>query len=106
MSEFDQENRKTARVLIQKAKALNNRQYRHLTLNAAQLGVYGWQMAVPVLLGVMLGLFLDKEVPIESVSWTLNFILIGFIIGILNANRWLTKEGIIIKKKKEKGIKK
>lgn len=102
MSEFDQENRKTAKVLMQKAKMLDNRKNRHLTLNASQLGVYGWQMAIPVLLGVMLGLFLDKELPSPSFSWTLNFILIGFVVGIFNANRWLKKEGIIARKKKKK----
>lgn len=115
MAEFDVENQKTAQILVDKAKALQHRRKRTLILNAALLGVYGWQLSIPVVLGVALGHFLDKIFHLDNFSWTLNLIFIGFIIGIINANRWLRKEGTIISikkqykqrlKEKRKGIKK
>ncbi len=95
MAEFDEENRKTAEILINKAKAMEHRRSRLLFFNAALLGVYGWQLSIPVLLGVGLGQFLDRVFPAPHFSWTLNFIFIGFIVGIINANRWLHKEGTV-----------
>ncbi len=95
MSAFDEANRKTARTLVKKAKAMEKRPERTFFLNAAILSVYGWQLSIPVLLGVALGQFLDRRFPSDMISWTLNCIFIGFIIGVLNANRWLHKEGRI-----------
>lgn len=94
MAEFDEENKKTAHILKKKAQALNNRNNRIFYFNAAILSVYGWQMAIPVLLGIILGRFLDKHIPSDTLSWTLNMIIIGFAIGIFNANYWARKEGI------------
>lgn len=95
MAEFDEENRKTATILINKAKAMEHRQSRLLFFYAALLGVYGWQLSIPVLLGVAIGQFLDRIFPSSVFSWTLNFIFVGFVVGIFNANRWLHKEGTV-----------
>lgn len=96
--EFDDENKKTAQILKQKAQALGNRKNRTFYFNAAILSVYGWQMAIPVLLGIILGRFLDKHFTSDTFSWTLNLIIIGFAIGVFNANYWVRKEGISQKK--------
>ena len=106
MSEFDTENQKIAKLLQKKAHALNNRRNRIFYFNAAILSVYGWQMAIPVLLGIMLGRFLDKHLPSDTFSWTLNLIIIGFAIGIFNANYWIRKEGITQKDNTSKRRKK
>ena len=95
MSEFDKENQKVAKILQKKAHALSNRKNRTFYFNAAILSVYGWQMAIPVLLGIILGRFLDKHFTSDTFSWTLNLIIIGFAVGIFNANYWIRKEGII-----------
>lgn len=86
--------KKTAGVLIQKAAARKNRKKRSLYINAAILATYGWHVCIPVLLGIILGRFLDKEVPINHVSWTLNFLILGFITGWYNATKWINKAGI------------
>lgn len=101
MAEFDVENKKTAQILVNKARALQNRRNRTLILNAALLSVYGWQLSIPVILGIALGHFLDKTFPSSAFSWTFNLIFIGFIIGIVNANRWLHKEGTVQNIKKQ-----
>lgn len=92
---------KTAHVLIQKAQKRAYRNKRSIFLNAGLLSVYGFQMVVPVLLGIFIGRFLDKNFPATSFSWTLNFILLGFILGFINAYKWSTREGVIKKKGKD-----
>ncbi len=102
MSEFDKENHKVAKTLIRKAQQMDRRSKRVLFFNAAILSVYGWQMAVPVLLGIVVGMALDRAFPNLFVSWTLNMIILGFGIGIYNANHWVRQQGIIRKKRNTK----
>lgn len=89
------ETQDTAKTLIKKAKAMENRKNRQLYLNAAILGTYGWNISIPVIIGVIIGRLLDKKFPLPPMSWTLNLIFIGFIIGFYNAQRWVNKEGVI-----------
>ena len=82
MVEYNKEETKnTAKTLIKKAKAMENRKNRQLYLNAAILGTYGWNISIPVIIGVIIGRWLDNKFPLPPMSWTLNLILIGFIIG-------------------------
>lgn len=100
MGDFNRLHHQTEKILIQKARVLSNRKNRTFYFNAAILSVYGWQMAIPVLLGIILGQFLDRKFPDTPFSWTLNLIIIGFVIGFINANHWIKKEGIIKRGKK------
>jgi ATP synthase protein I len=54
-------------------------------------GMVGWSIAVPTLLGIMLGIWLDKIKP-QSFSWTLTFLAAGLFIGCLIAWFWVSKE--------------
>lgn len=54
-------------------------------------GLVGWSVAVPTLLGVSAGLWLDKRWPGE-VSWTLTLLIIGVALGCLNAWYWIKQE--------------
>lgn len=94
MATFDNE-KKTEKLLIEKANMLKNRKNRSISLNVIVLSVFGWHLSIPVLIGILLGRFLDKRYPIEHLSWTLNCILLGFAIGIIQANLWLRREGIL-----------
>ena len=55
------------------------------------MGLIGWSVVVPTLLGALLGIWLDKSNP-GSFSWTLSLLVIGLVIGCLNAWRWVAKE--------------
>jgi ATP synthase protein I len=55
------------------------------------MGLIGWSVAVPTLLGVVLGIGLDHRHP-GSHSWTLMLLIIGLVIGCLNAWHWVGKE--------------
>ena len=55
------------------------------------MGLIGWTVAIPTVLGAVLGIWLDKHHPGRH-SWTLMLLVIGLVIGCLNAWRWLAKE--------------
>ncbi len=54
-------------------------------------GLVGWSVVVPTLLGAALGHWFDKHYPGKH-SWTLTLLIIGLIIGCLNAWHWLARE--------------
>jgi len=55
------------------------------------MGLIGWSVVVPTLLGAALGLWLDKQYPNKD-SWTLALLVAGLTIGCLNAWHWVSKE--------------
>ena len=77
-----------ANQLIRKVNRLKDRSKRQFAYRAAILTIYGFQVAIPVLLGIGVGTLMDKAWPYEHFSWVLNFILIGFLVGLYNANNW------------------
>ena len=54
-------------------------------------GLIGWSVAIPTLLGVALGVWIDRTWP-SRYSWTLMLLLLGIILGCLNAWRWISQE--------------
>ena len=60
----------------------------------AFLGALGWNIPIPTVLGVMLGRWMDAHHKVASISWTLNFLLLGFAFGVICAWQWLKREGI------------
>ena len=54
-------------------------------------GLVGWSVAIPTLIGAALGLWVDRHYP-STHSWTLMLLLLGLIIGCLNAWRWVESE--------------
>jgi ATP synthase protein I len=55
------------------------------------MGLIGWSVAIPTLLGAALGLWLDRRFP-GGRSWTLALLVAGLAIGCLNAWFWVSKE--------------
>jgi ATP synthase protein I len=68
---------------------------RHVTrtvwFGLGMMGLIGWSVAIPTLLGAALGLWLDGRYP-GPVSWTLSLLFIGLVVGCVNAWRWISKE--------------
>jgi len=54
-------------------------------------GLVGWAVALPTVAGVALGLWLDARFP-SRVSWTLSLLLVGALLGSLNAWYWVKRE--------------
>jgi ATP synthase protein I len=55
------------------------------------MGVIGWSVAVPTLLGAALGLWLDRQ-HWSRHSWTLALLVAGLSIGCLNAGFWVARQ--------------
>ena len=55
------------------------------------MGLIGWSVAVPTLLGAALGLWLDKHHSGKH-AWTLALLVAGLTIGCLNAWHWVAEE--------------
>jgi ATP synthase protein I len=60
-------------------------------LGLGMMGLIGWSVVVPTLLGAALGIWLDNRHPGKH-SWTLALLVAGLAIGCLNAWRWVSKE--------------
>lgn len=55
------------------------------------MGLIGWSVVVPTLLGTALGIWMDKRRS-GTPSWTLMLLIIGLAIGCWNAWYWVSKE--------------
>jgi len=55
------------------------------------IGLVGWSVAVPTVLGVAVGVWIDRTWP-SGVSWTLMLLVIGAVLGSLSAWYWVHKE--------------
>ena len=55
------------------------------------MGLIGWSVSVPALLGVALGVWLDRHYP-GAHLWTLALLAAGLTLGCFNAWRWVAKE--------------
>ena len=64
---------------------------RGLWLSLGSLGVIGWSVTIPALLGVALGTWIDGRWP-SRVSWTLTLLLLGIVLGVVNAWRWIERQ--------------
>jgi len=71
------------------------RAQRHVThtvwFGLGMMGLIGWSVAIPTLLGAALGLWLDRNYP-GGRSWTLALLVVGLVIGCWNAWYWVSKE--------------
>ncbi|MCG6939303.1 MAG: AtpZ/AtpI family protein [Gammaproteobacteria bacterium] len=55
-------------------------------------GLIGWSVAIPTVLGAVLGIWLDRHWPAERISWTLSLLFVGILLGCINAWRWVSRE--------------
>ena len=55
------------------------------------MGLIGWSVVVPTLLGAGLGVWLDKHHP-GTHPWTLALMVVGLTVGCLNAWYWVAQQ--------------
>ncbi|MEX1294827.1 MAG: AtpZ/AtpI family protein [Candidatus Limnocylindrales bacterium] len=58
------------------------------------IGIVGWSIVVPTLIGLFVGRWLDEAAPSGSISWTLTLLLLGLVVGIAVAGGWVRREGL------------
>jgi len=54
-------------------------------------GIVGWSVAIPTLIGIAVGIWLDNRLT-GSISWTLTGLIVGILLGSLNAWYWVSRE--------------
>jgi ATP synthase protein I len=68
------------------------REQRHgIWFGLGMFGLVGWAVAIPTVIGILLGVWLDERFP-GKVSWTLTFLFLGVVLGCLNAWFWVRRE--------------
>jgi len=72
-----------------KARSERNRS---LWFGLGMFGVVGWSVAVPVLIGIAVGCWLDSIFH-SQISWCLTFLFVGIVSGMLIAWNWIKREG-------------
>ncbi len=64
------------------------------------LGVVGWSVMVPTLLGLLLGLWIDAQWP-GAMPWTVLLLLAGLFVGCVNAWLWVMRQQRTIERERE-----
>jgi ATP synthase protein I len=64
------------------------------------MGLVGWSVAIPTLLGAALGLWLDTQHFGEH-SWVLSLLVAGLLLGCVNAWHWVAKEDKAMREEQE-----
>lgn len=73
-----------------KIKARRERD-RGVWFGLGMFGLVGWSVAIPTVIGVAVGVWIDKTWP-GRYSWTLMGLILGVIVGCINAWYWVKKE--------------
>ena len=59
--------------------------------NLGMIGLVGWSITIPTLIGIAIGIWIDKRWT-SQYSWTLMMLLIGLFFGCVNAWFWIQQE--------------
>jgi ATP synthase protein I len=108
MDEQHEKKSRTSRVRFSRAIEIQEKRKlraqrgkaRSIWLGLGMLGVIGWSVVVPALVGVGIGIWIDTHF-LSRYSWTLMLLLIGVIVGCMNAWYWVANEQREIRKEQE-----
>ena len=73
---------------------------RSVWFGLGMFGLVGWSVAIPTLIGIALGVWLDLKSS-SRYSWTLMLLVVGIGLGCLNAWFWFSRERKAIEEEKE-----
>lgn len=80
-----------ARKTKRKIEARRKKQ-KSLFFGLGVFGVVGWSIAIPTIIGAMVGRWLDARSHMR-ISWTLTLIFAGMVLGCIIAWNWINREG-------------
>lgn len=86
-SPFEQE---IDRKVLRKLKARQEGD-RSIWAGLGLFGMVGWSVIIPTLIGLALGVWIDRRFP-SPYSWSLMLLLLGVALGCLNAWYWVQRE--------------
>jgi ATP synthase protein I len=81
------------KVRAKEARKIRARQQKDQSVwfGLGMFGLVGWSVAIPTLIGIALGVWIDLKLA-SRYSWTLMLLIIGIVIGCLNAWFWVSRE--------------
>ncbi|CZG73492.1 TPA: F0F1 ATP synthase subunit [Legionella pneumophila subsp. pneumophila] len=84
--EFKNSNKELEQQVKRKVRKINEAKKGKSTLLAqtVYLGTLGFVFVLPIITGAYLGVWLDEQIKGYSMSWTINLILLGVIVGAIN----------------------
>ncbi len=91
--------RQVGRKEARKLKA-RSRKRRGVWFGLGMFGLVGWSVALPILCCIVLGRWMDKYWP-GTHSWTLACLIMGVVIGCINAWLWISREHKAIEKEQQ-----
>jgi ATP synthase protein I len=68
-----------------------NRKESSVWFGLGMFGLVGWSVAIPSLIGLGLGIWIDTRIE-SDFSWTLMLLTLGVIAGAVNAWLWVKRE--------------
>ncbi|MEO5715824.1 MAG: AtpZ/AtpI family protein [Luteolibacter sp.] len=90
-----------AQIGAKAARKLKARRSDHgVWFGLGMMGLVGWSVVVPTLLGAALGVWLDGHHP-GAHSWTLALLVAGLVLGCVNAWHWVAKEDRAMREEQE-----
>lgn len=95
MSENDHDTEMEGDPLIREVRVRKEREHRWrmegdgpVVHRLAQIGVLGWLIVTPMLIGVFLGRWLDQKLD-TGIFWTAPLLMVGLALGCWSAWRWI-----------------
>ncbi|MGA1622854.1 MAG: AtpZ/AtpI family protein [Synechocystis sp.] len=82
--------REIDRKVLRKLKARQEGD-RSIWAGLGLFGMVGWSVIIPTLIGLALGVWIDRRFP-SPYSWSLMLLLLGVALGCLNAWYWVQRE--------------
>lgn len=95
----DERARRLADAEERKVKA-RKRPEQSVWFGLGAFGLVGWSVAIPTLLFLALGIWIDANYP-SRFSWTLMLLFGGIIVGCLNAWYWVNREREEIERRRD-----
>ncbi len=92
--------RDIGRKAVRKQKARRFKEEHSLWFGLGMFGLVGWSVAIPTLISLALGIWLDSRLE-DRFSWTLMFLFIGIVLGCINAWYWVSRERDLIQKEED-----
>ncbi|MCB1842090.1 MAG: AtpZ/AtpI family protein [Halioglobus sp.] len=83
---------KTVGQRAARKQAARARPPRSAWFGLGMFGLVGWSIAVPTVIGISIGVWLDARLQGQA-SWTLTLLIMGVALGCVNAWYWIRQEG-------------
>lgn len=87
----EEELEETVRIKSERKIRFRNKNRKGLLYGLGMFGLVGWSVAIPTLIMLALGIWIDRNYQ-SPYSWTLMLLVLGISIGCLNAWYWVSRE--------------